>query len=261
MTNIIPALPVTLVNGTLADATQVQADFLAIVNAVNSGAASAGANTDITSLTGLTTPLSIFYGGTGASTAPNARANLGAAGSGANSDITALTGLTTPLPVNEGGTGENAAGKTTANNIGAAELGANSSITSLTGLTTPLSVSQGGTGGNDPTSAAAGIHVPNLLADGTIKASVYYNGSSIVSSYNVSSVSFGGGVYTINFATGITPTSAVACIGENPIGNSNPANLQAAGIVSGSLNGNSVQVITGTPGGGPANYPFHLQVA
>lgn len=36
-----------------------------------------------------------------------ARANLSAAKSGANSDITSLLGLTTPLPVNEGGTGTN----------------------------------------------------------------------------------------------------------------------------------------------------------
>ncbi len=59
--------------------------------------ATSGANSDITSLTGLTTPLSVAQGGTGGSTAAQARTNLGAAASGANSDITSLLGLTTPL--------------------------------------------------------------------------------------------------------------------------------------------------------------------
>ena len=65
---------------------------------VNLGAAASGANSDITSLTGLTTALSIGQGGTAASTPTLARANLGAAASGANSDITSLTGLVTPIP-------------------------------------------------------------------------------------------------------------------------------------------------------------------
>lgn len=54
------------------------------------GAAASGANNDITSLSGLTTPLSIAQGGTSATTAAGARSALGAAASGANTDITAL---------------------------------------------------------------------------------------------------------------------------------------------------------------------------
>ena len=68
-------------------------------------AAASGANTDITSLGGLTTALSIAQGGTSATTAPLARTALSAASSGANSDITSLTGLTTALTVPQGGTG------------------------------------------------------------------------------------------------------------------------------------------------------------
>ena len=49
--------------------------------------------------------LAVADGGTGASTATNARTNLGAAASGANSDITSITGLTTALTVAQGGTG------------------------------------------------------------------------------------------------------------------------------------------------------------
>lgn len=53
----------------------------------------------------MSTALPVASGGTGASTAGNARTNLSAAGSGANSDITSITGLTTPLTVAQGGTG------------------------------------------------------------------------------------------------------------------------------------------------------------
>jgi len=70
----------------------------------NIGAAASGANSDITSLSALSTPLSVTQGGTGASTATAARTSLSAAKSGSNSDITALTGLTTPLSIAQGGT-------------------------------------------------------------------------------------------------------------------------------------------------------------
>jgi hypothetical protein len=65
------ALPFTLVNGVTADATQVMANYNALVACLNL-AAHAGNNTDITSITGLTTPLApaqggstVFVGGTG----------------------------------------------------------------------------------------------------------------------------------------------------------------------------------------------------
>lgn len=49
--------------------------------------------------------LKVAKGGTGAGTAANARTSLSAAKSGANSDITSLSGLTTALSTAQGGTG------------------------------------------------------------------------------------------------------------------------------------------------------------
>ncbi|MDO8707036.1 MAG: hypothetical protein Q7J84_19075, partial [Sulfuricaulis sp.] len=50
--------------------------------------------------------LVVSNGGTGATNAATARTNLGAAASGANSDITSLLGLTTPLAAIRGGTAQ-----------------------------------------------------------------------------------------------------------------------------------------------------------
>ena len=74
-------------------------------------------HTGATTFTGavvMSTALPVASGGTGASTAGNARTNLSAASSGANSDITSITGLTTPLTVAQGGIG---VGTLTANNV------------------------------------------------------------------------------------------------------------------------------------------------
>lgn len=76
---ISPAYPDLLQNGNPADATEVMANFYQIQNDVNANAAENGANSSITSLTGLTTPLSVAQGGTGANNATSALTNLGAA--------------------------------------------------------------------------------------------------------------------------------------------------------------------------------------
>lgn len=58
------ALPFNLQNNTVADATQVMANFNQIGTGVATNCAGSGANTDITSLGGLTTPLPPSEGGT-----------------------------------------------------------------------------------------------------------------------------------------------------------------------------------------------------
>jgi hypothetical protein len=125
-------------------------------------------------------------GGTGSTTAANARTALSAAKSGANSDITSITGLTTPLTVAQGGTGAS-----TSATAAFALKGANADITSLTGLTTALSVAQGGTGstaltansvvlGNGTSALSANLIAPStsgnvLTSDGTTWTSAVNN--------------------------------------------------------------------------------------
>lgn len=77
--------PFNLTNGTPADATQVMANFNNLLTCANNNLAHNGANSDITSLSGLSTPLSISQGGTGATSASAALTNLNGASLGANS--------------------------------------------------------------------------------------------------------------------------------------------------------------------------------
>jgi hypothetical protein len=63
-------------------------------------------------------PALVSQGGTNATTAAAARVNLSAATRGANSDITSLTGLTTPLSEGQGGTGISALGTNVATFLG-----------------------------------------------------------------------------------------------------------------------------------------------
>jgi hypothetical protein len=92
--------------------------------------------------------LNIANGGTSANNATNARTNLGAAASGANSDITSLSGLTTALSILQGGTGATtASGARTNLGLGGGlsvtittakltTLGANGSMTFTNGILT-----------------------------------------------------------------------------------------------------------------------------
>lgn len=106
----LTSVPTTLSGYGITDAQPLDADLTAIaalstttygrslLTAANAAggrtlllSAASGANSDITSLTGLTTALSVAQGGTGSTTASAARTALSAAASGSNTDITSLS--------------------------------------------------------------------------------------------------------------------------------------------------------------------------
>lgn len=95
---IIGSYPFNLTNGTLADATQVMSNFNYVVSQVNANAANNGANSNITAITGLTTPLSASQGGSQVFTAGLATGTANA--------ITVSSGIT---PINFSLVGKNIA--------------------------------------------------------------------------------------------------------------------------------------------------------
>ena len=164
-------------------ATTVQA----AINELDLEKAKLGANSDITSLAGLTTALTVAQGGTGGATPGAARSSLGAAASGANNDITSLSVLTTALSIAQGGTGR----------------------TTDPGYTTPAAVlEQFNAAGSAPVFACRAW--VNLNGTGTI---------AIRGSGNVSSVTDNGpGDYTVNFATAMQDANYSVLGGHGRIG-------------------------------------------
>ena len=75
------------------------------VSSFSAGTTGLTPSTATTGAVTLAGTLAVANGGTNATTASGARTSLGAAASGANSDITSLSGLTTALSVAQGGTG------------------------------------------------------------------------------------------------------------------------------------------------------------
>jgi hypothetical protein len=101
MATIVPSLPNNLTNGTTADATQVMANFNAVVAAVNSNAANSGVNTNINQIVGLTSPLSVNQGGVGLTSIPansvmigEGTSNINVAAPGAAGQVLASNGPT-----------------------------------------------------------------------------------------------------------------------------------------------------------------------
>lgn len=142
----------------------------------NLDAARRGNNNDITSLSGLTTPLSVAQGGTGAN-------SLSGYIKGNNADsftatsIIPFSDITGVVPVSQGGTGQStlAAGVlvsdgttiSTTNLISGSVIDGNISGNSLN-VTGVVEINHGGTGGNTPSSARTALGVAKSGANGDI---------------------------------------------------------------------------------------------
>lgn len=131
----------------------VKADTAGISLPIGIGDGGTGASTASAArvnLGGTTTGIAVFT----AASAAAARTGLGAAGAGANSDITSLAGLTTPLSVPQGGTGQAGPptngqipiGKTSDGTLNFAAITAGSGITVTNGAGTITIAATGGGG-------------------------------------------------------------------------------------------------------------------
>jgi len=179
-------------------------------------AAASGANSDITSLTGLTTALSVAQGGTGATTASGARTSLGAAASGTNTDITSMNptgGLTVGSPTGGAqGTGTINATGIFINGVGVGTGSGSVTSIAVSGGTTGLTTSGG------PVTTSGTITLAGTL--------VVANGGTGQTSYTDGQILIG------NTAGGLTKTTLTA----------------GSGISI--TNGNGSITITSTAGGG-----------
>jgi hypothetical protein len=111
-----------------------------------------------------------------ATTGSSVRTTIGAAASGANSDITSLTGLTTALSVAQGGTGQTTytngqllIGNTTGNTLAKATLTAGTGV-SITNGTGSITINATGTGGTVTSVGGTGT-VSGLTLTGTVTTS------------------------------------------------------------------------------------------
>jgi hypothetical protein len=188
-------LPFNLANGTTADATQVMANYNALVTCLLTAAA-AGNNSDITALLGLTTPLSPTFGGS--------PFYLGATSSGTNALVVSST---TP------NTFSLLTGKTVAFLAGSTNTGSATLNVSGTGVLNLFRAGQTG-----PTPLIGGeIQAGQIVFatyDGTqyemvpqasyaslIATNQTVSGGANVTSYSGGSQS-GGGTYSVNCANG-----------------------------------------------------------
>lgn len=174
--------------------------------------AAKGANSDITSLSGLTTPLSKAQGGTGNTTGTaDSAAKLSTArdlvvdltsATAASFDGTndATLGATGILPITNGGTGA-ADAATARTNLGAAASGSNRDITALTGLSGGIS------GRTDGAAAAAGV-VGEVLSAVTATAVSVTSGTPL----NVLSLNLPAGEYELESALLVTNSGNVTAL-------------------------------------------------
>lgn len=210
-------------------------------------------------------PLAVADGGTGANSASGARTNLGAAASGANSDITSLSGLSTALSVGQGGTGLSsltanqllyASSSSTIAQLGNGASGlclisngpsAAPSFQTCTGAGGVSSIDSlsGALSINNTTGTGSTITINDAAADGTTKGIAAFNGT------NFTAIS--GVVNTVQgIATTSTPTFAGLTLSGTLTANTitpNGAMVIGASTQSLTLQGSGASTITATGGG------------
>ncbi|MEN9935988.1 MAG: hypothetical protein RLZZ387_2567 [Chloroflexota bacterium] len=199
-------------------------------------AAGSGANTDITSISGLTTPLNVAQGGTGSATASGARTNLGAAASGTNTDITTLNpaaGLQVGTPTG---------GAQGAGTINAAGLFVNGAAV--------------GTGSGSVTSVALSGGTTGLTASGspiTTSGTITLGGTLAAANGGTGQTTYSNGQLLIGNGTGLTKATLTAGSGitiTNGAGSISIAATAGGGgtVTSVALSGGTTGLtVTGSP--------------
>jgi len=177
-------------------------------------AAASGANSDITSLSGLTTPLSVAQGGTGGTTQATARAGIAAAASGSNADITALTNAA-GIQIGAPTAGAQGAGTINATGlfINGVGVGTGSGSVTSVAMTVPSFLSV--TGSPVTTSGTLAVSLSGTalpVANGGTGQTTYTDGQLLIgnstgNTLTKATLTAGSGISITNSAGGITITS------------------------------------------------------